>query len=171
MSGFTLTLIVCNNKISRQSNFFSDLNFNKEKIFFSSLNCEFLINKKISIEGKDIYINDNFFVEYNDQIKNYGYSELFWKETLTRIEKPKCSINISSMSRDCGSLYVILKHIEQLFLENYHFYLITNNLDIELLKQFEKSIDLLKINENYYIISEKIIEYLVTHEFFDFIEY
>ncbi|MGV7108107.1 hypothetical protein [Flavobacterium sp. U410] len=171
MSGFILTIIVCEKKISKQSNFFSDLNFNKEKIFCTSSNSEFSINEKLTIKGKDVYIYDDFFIEYNDQIKNYGYSDFFWKEVLSNVINPKCSLNISSMSRDYGSFNVILKHLEQLFLENYHFYLITNNIDLDLVKQFSGSTDLIKINEDYYIISEKVINYFVLNDFFDFIEY
>ncbi|UOX35361.1 hypothetical protein LXD69_07525 [Flavobacterium sediminilitoris] len=171
MSGFSLTLIVCNNKITRQSNFFSDLNFNKEIVSYSLLNYEFSIKQEVKINGKEVYIHDSFYIEYNNEIENYGYPEQFWKEVVNRIENPICSISISSMSRDYASFYVVLKHIEQLLLESYHFYLITNNLNIESLKPFENSNDLLKLNDSYYLISERIIDYLVQKELFDFIEY
>lgn len=171
MSGFTLTIIVRDKKISKESNFFSDLNFNKQKISCSLLNYEFSINDKINIKGEEVYVYDNFYIEYNDEIKNYGYSDFFWKKVIERIDNPQCSIDINSMSRDYGSLYIILKHIEQLLQENYHFYLITNNLSIKTKKAFENSIDLLILDKEYYLISEKIIDYLIRNEFFDFIEY
>ena len=43
------------------------------------------------------------------------------------------------MSRDYGSLYVILKHLEQLLLEDYLFYIITNNLNDEIKENFKNS--------------------------------
>ncbi|WP_298119237.1 hypothetical protein [Flavobacterium sp.] len=171
MSGFNLTLIVCCKKISRKSKFFSDLNFNKEVKFCSLINNEFSICKELNIKGGNIYIHDNFFIEYDGEMKNYGYSELFWEEVLVKIDKPQCSINISSMSRNFGSFSVILKHVEQLLLENYHFFLITNNLSDEIVKKFEKTNELLNIEGDYFLISEKIINYFISCEILDFMEY
>ena len=170
MSGFSATLIICNKKIAIGSTFFSDLNFNKEIASRYLLNCEFSISKEITIHGKEVYIYDSFYIEYNNQLENHGYSEQFWEKIINQIKKPICSVNISSMSRDYGSIYVIIKHIEQLLLEKYHFYLITNNLNVELLNQFIHSKDIVNLKEQYYIISEKTIHYLIQNESLDFLE-
>jgi len=170
MSGFSATLIICNKKIANESAFFSDLNFNKEIVSRSTSNCEFSISKGTTIHSKEVYIYDNFYIEYNNELKNYGYSEQLWKKITTQIKSPICSVSISSMSRDYGSSYGIIKHIEQLLLEKYHFYLITNNLNVESLNQFVHSKDIVKIKQQYYIISEKTIHYLIQNEFLDFLE-
>ncbi|MBF03544.1 MAG: hypothetical protein CMP76_09635 [Flavobacterium sp.] len=170
MSGFSATLIICNKKIAKESTFFSDLNFNKEIVSRSLLNCEFSISKETTFLSKEVYIYDNFYIEYTNELENYGYSEQFWKKIITQIKNPICSVSISSMSRDYGSSYVIIKHIEQLLLEKYHFYLITNNLNVESLNQFVHSKDIVKVKQQYYIISEKTIHYLIQNESLDFLE-
>ena len=170
MSGFSATLIICNKKIAKESTFFSDLNFKKEIVSRSLLNCEFSISKETTFLSKEVYIYDNFYIEYTNELENYGYSEQFWKKIITQIKNPICSVSISSMSRDYGSSYVIIKHIEQLLLEKYHFYLITNNLNVESLNQFVHSKDIVKVKQQYYIISEKTIHYLIQNESLDFLE-
>lgn len=170
MSGFNLTTIVRNKKVSKDSKFFSDLDFHKKEKSNSLFNREFSINNQFDEKNREVFIYDDFYIEYNGEIENYGYPELFWKKITDKINNPQCSINMSSMSRDYGSLYVILKHLEQLLLEGYLFYVITNNLNEEIKENFEHSNDLLKI-EDVYLFSEKIIDYIITNKISDFMEY
>lgn len=171
MSGFNLTLIIRDKKVSKDSNFFSDLNFDKEKKTNSFLNCEFSINKQVSIENQVVLIYDDFHIDYDGKIKNNGYSELFWKEVLDQINNPQCSIDINTMSRDYGSLYVILEHLKQLLLENYCFYIITNNITYEIQEKFNLSSELLMLNGGMYLISEKIIDYIIKNKILNFVGY
>ncbi|GGZ48935.1 hypothetical protein [Mesonia mobilis] len=171
MSGFDLTVIVRNKKVSKTSNFFSDLNFYKKKKSNSLFNSEFSINNQFNEGGEEIFIYDNFYIQYNGEIENYGYPEHFWKKTIDKIYNPQCTVNISSMSRDFGSLYVILKHLEQLLLEDYQFYIISNNLNDEIKENFENSDNLLRIEKDEFLFSEKIFDYIIRNKISNFIGY
>jgi hypothetical protein len=171
MSGFDLTVIVRDKKLSKKSGFFSDLEFCKNKKSNSLFNCEFSIDNQFNEGDVEIFIYDDFYIQYNGELENYGYSELFWKKTIDKIHNPQCSINISSMSRDFGSRYVILKHLEQLLLEDYLFYIISNNLNDEIKENFKNSDNLLSIEKDAFLFSEKIIEYIIRNKISNFIGY
>ncbi|WP_298892940.1 hypothetical protein [uncultured Psychroserpens sp.] len=171
MSGVNLTIISCNKKISKSSNFFSDLGFDKEKKQDGEFFCEFTVNKILSTKEKDIFIHDDFYVYYNENLKNHGYSEQLWKKIIKKLNNPLCSLNMICMSRNYGSYYVLSKHLKELILEGYHFYIVSNNVDNKIKKKFNSPTDLLEIENNTYLLSNKVINYLIQNEVLDFFEY
>lgn len=172
MSGINSTIIIINKKlnINNQLLFSKSCIHNIKNRIICEFKEEFGINKQVDIDSKDIFVSDDFLIEYSSEVKNSGYPESLWTSIIDLVPNPISSIDFVSMSRNEGSAYIILRHLNDLIIKGYDFYMINHKPNDKVIMEFSFP-DIKKVDEETYLLSSKIITYWLDNHIYSDLGY